>query len=137
VQINRPLTVCNTSRLDREDNCYADLQLGIAVTVRFYAARVPCFDPRAGEPVAVIRQRDRRDHDYLDIGHFADIGQQLNWQLSWNHTPMLADYRRGNCEWDLAEICRAEAEQIAADLAARYWPPEAARLPWVISAYPG
>ena len=119
------------------DNCYADLHPGITVTVTFYAARVPRFDPRAGEAVAVIRQRDRSDHDYPGIGHFPDIGQQLTWQLSWKHTPMLVDDQRGNCEWDLAEISRAEAEQIAAGLAARHWPPDAARLPWVASAYPG
>ena len=119
------------------DNCYADLHPGITVTVRFYAARVPRFDPRAGEAVAVIRQRDRSDHDYPGIGHFPDIGQQLTWQLSWKHTPMLVDDQRGNCEWDLAETSRAEAEQITAGLAARHWPADAARLPWVVSAYPG
>jgi hypothetical protein len=27
--------------------------------------------------------------------------------------------------------------QIAAERAARFWPPDAARLPWVASAYPG
>jgi hypothetical protein len=30
---------------------------------------------------------------------------------------------------------RAEAKQITAGLAARYWSPDAARLPWVASAY--
>ena len=45
--------------------------------------------------------------------------------------------RRGNCQWDLAEISRAEAEQITAELAYRHWPADAARLPWVLSAYPG
>jgi hypothetical protein len=30
----------------------------------------------------VIRQRDRSDHDYPDIGHFPDIGQQLTWRLT-------------------------------------------------------
>jgi hypothetical protein len=50
---------------------------------------------------------------------------------------MLVDDRRGNCEWDLAEISRAEAGQIAAELAHRHWPADAARLPWVLSAYPG
>ncbi len=43
---------------------------------------------------------------------------------------------QGNCEWDLAAISRQEAEQIAAGLAADHWPPDAARLPWVASAYP-
>ena len=44
---------------------------------------------------------------------------------------------RGNCTEDIAETGRGEAEQIAAGLAAWYWPPDAARLPWVVSAYPG
>lgn len=37
---------------------------------------------------------------------------------------------------DITQISRGEAEQIAAELAARYWPPDTARLPWVLSAYP-
>jgi hypothetical protein len=49
---------------------------------------------------------------------------------------MLVDERRGNCIEDIAEISREEAEQIAAGLAARAWPTDAARLPWVVSAYP-
>ena len=72
----------------------------ITVTIKFYTARVPRFGPRAGEAVAVIRQRDRSDHDYLDIGHFPGIWQMLAWQLFWKHTPMLVDDQRGNCEWD-------------------------------------
>jgi hypothetical protein len=34
------------------------------------------------------------------------------------------------------EISQAEAQQITAGLAARYWPPEAAQLPGVACAYP-
>jgi hypothetical protein len=49
---------------------------------------------------------------------------------------MLVDDQRGNCTGDITGISREEAEQIAAGLAARYWPPDAARLPWVVSAYP-
>ena len=60
----------------------------------------------------------------------------MTWQLCWQHTPMLVDDRRGNCIEDIAEVGREEAEQIAAGLAARCWPPDAARLPWVVSAYP-
>jgi hypothetical protein len=60
----------------------------------------------------------------------------ITWRLWWKHTPMLVDDRRGNCDEDLAEVSRAEAEQIAAELAAGSWPPDAARLPWVASAYP-
>ncbi len=37
---------------------------------------------------------------------------------------------------DTTEISREEAEQPATGLAARHWPPDAARLPWVVSAYP-
>ena len=48
----------------------------------------------------------------------------MAWRLWWEHTPMLIDdSRRG-------------AEQIADGLAARHWPADAARLPWVASAYP-
>ncbi len=118
------------------DNCYADLRPAIAVTVRFYAARVPRFLPGGAEAVAAIRQRTRSDHDYPDIGHFPDIGQQMTWRLRWEHTAMLVDDARGNCSYDLDEISRDEAGQIAAGLAARHWPPDVARLPWVTSAYP-
>jgi hypothetical protein len=67
----------NTNRLDREDNCYADLHPGITVTVKFFSAGWP----GDGRPFAVIRHRDRSDHDYPDIGHFPDIGQQMTWRL--------------------------------------------------------
>ena len=112
--------------------CYADLHPGITVTARFYSARWPAD----GKPVAAIRQRTRSDHDYPDIGCFPDTGQAITWQLWWQHTPMLVDDQRGSCSEDITEISREEAEQIAAELAPRYWPPDAARLPWVVSAYP-
>jgi len=113
------------------DNCYADLHPGITVTVKFFSARFG-----RTEPFAVIRQRDRSDHDYPGIGHFPDIGQQLTWRLWWEHTPMLVEEAHGGADEDIAEISRAQAGQIAAGLAARHWPPDAARLPWVASAYP-
>ena len=119
------------------DDCYADLHPDVTVTVKFYAARIPPFDPDVGKAIAVIRQRDRSDHDYPDVGHFPDVGQQMTWQLWWQHTAMLVEEAHGGCDYDLTEISRAEAEQIAATLAAHYWPPDAARLPWVASAYPG
>ena len=118
------------------DDCYADLHPGITVTVKFYAARVPGFLPGGGEAVAVIRQRDRSDHDYPDVGHFPDTGQQMTWGLWWEHTAMLVEEARGGCDYDLAEVSRGEAEQIAGGLAASHWPPDAARLPWVASVYP-
>ncbi len=55
----------NTNRLDREDDCYADLNPGITVTVKFFSARFG-----RDEPFAVIRQRDRSDHDYPASGVF-------------------------------------------------------------------
>jgi hypothetical protein len=121
----------NTNRLDREDNCYADPHPGITVTAKFFSAR---FGRR--EPFAVIRQRDRSDHDYPGIGHFPDTGQQMTWRLWWEHTPMLVEEAHGGADADIAEISRAEAEQITTGLAARNWPLDAARLPWVASAYP-
>jgi hypothetical protein len=42
---------------------------------------------------------------------------------------MLVKEARGGADADIAEISRAEAEQIAAVLAARNWPPDAAGLP--------
>ena len=47
-----------------------------------------------------------------------------------------AEEANGGADADIAEITRAEADQIVAGLVARCWPPEAARLPWVASAYP-
>lgn len=115
------------------DNCHADLHPGITVTVIFFSARWP----GDGRPFAVIRQRDRSDHDYPDIGHFPDIGQQMTWRL-WlrEHTSKLVEEAHGGADEDIAEISRAEAEQITAGLAARYWPPDAAWLSWVAYAYP-
>jgi len=108
------------------DNCYADLHPGITVTVRFFAAR------SAGnkEPFAVIRERSRSDHRY------PDLGEQLGWRLSWEHTTVLAEEARGECDHDLTQIGQGDAERIAASLAGRYWPPDAAQLPWVQHAYP-
>jgi hypothetical protein len=108
------------------DDCYADLCPGITVTVAFFSARSP-WDQ---EPFAVIRQRTRSDE------RFPDIGQMMIWQLCWEHTPMLVDDARGNCDDDIVAISRHDAEQITAGLARRYWPPDAAQLPWVTTAYP-
>ena len=49
---------------------------------------------------------------------------------------MLTGEAHGGSDADIAEISGAEADQIVAGLAARCWPPEAARLPWVACAYP-
>ena len=84
----------------------------------------------------MIRQRDRSGHDYPDMGHFPETGQQLTWWLWWEHTATLVEADRASCDFDLAEISGGEAEQIAAGLAASHWPPDTARLTWVASAYP-
>jgi hypothetical protein len=99
------------------DDHYADLHLGIAVTVKFYAARIPRFLSRGGEVVAVIRQRDRSNHDYPGIGHFPDLGQQMTCWLWWEHTTMLVEEARDGCDFDLTEISRDQAVQITAGLA--------------------
>ena len=89
-------------------------------------------DGGAGDqgPFAAIRQRTRSDE------RFPDIGQMMIWQLYWEHTPMLVDDARGNSSDDIAAISRHDAEHITAGLARRYWPPDAAQLPWVTTAYP-
>jgi hypothetical protein len=108
------------------DNCYADLHPGTTITVTFFSAR----SPREREPFAVIRQRTRSDYQ------LPDIGEMMIWQLCWEHTTILVDDERGNCGDDVVKISRHGAKQILARMAARYWPEDAARLPWVISAYP-
>jgi hypothetical protein len=115
------------------DDCWADLNPGITVTVEFFAAR----SAGSSEPFAVIRQRTRSDRDYPGLGHVPDLGQQMTWQLCWEHTTKLAEQAHGGADEDITEISRDQAGQIMAGLAARYWPPEAARLPWVACAYPG
>jgi hypothetical protein len=111
------------------DDCHADLHPDITVTVTFNAARAPRSLPRGGEAVAVIRQRDRSDHDYPGIGHFPDLGQQMTWHLWWEHASMLVEEARASCDNDLARISRDQAESITAELAAPHWPPDAARHP--------
>jgi hypothetical protein len=57
------------------DDCFADLNPAITVTVQFFSAR--SFGSR--EPFAVIRQRTRSDYPY------PDGGQQMTWRLCWEH----------------------------------------------------
>jgi hypothetical protein len=108
------------------DNCYADLHPGITVTLRFFSARSAGMK----EPFAVIRERSRSDYRY------PDLGEQLAWRLSWEHTTVLVEEAHGECGHDVTQISRDEAERLAASLARRYWPPDAAQLPWVQHAYP-
>jgi hypothetical protein len=56
--------------------------------------------------------------------------------VCWEHTSTLAEEAHGGADADITEISGAEAQQITAGLAARYWPPDAARLPWVACVYP-
>ena len=109
------------------DDCYADLHPEITVTVKFFSAR----GSGGGESYGVIRERTRSDYQ------FPDIGQQMVWQLNWEHTTLLVEDARGNCGDEIVQVSRGDAEQIMARLAHRYWPPDAALLPWVTSAYPG
>jgi hypothetical protein len=97
------------------DNCYADLHPDIMVTVKFFSAS----QPRGSEPFAVIRQRTRSDHDYPGLGLIPDLGQQMTWQLYWEHTTKLADENHGGADADITEISRDQAEQITAGLAGR------------------
>jgi hypothetical protein len=100
------------------DDCYVNPHADITVTVRFYAAPVPASLPRGGEAVAVIRQRDRSDHDYPGIGHFPDTGQKMNRRLWWEHL----DARRGRPRQQRLlphPDQPRQAESIVAGLAAR------------------
>jgi hypothetical protein len=94
--------------------------------VTFFSAR----SAGSREPFAVIRQRTRSDYPH------PDRGQMMTWRLCWEHTAILVEEAHGGADADIAEISRAEAEQITARLAARNWPPEASLLPWVACAYP-
>jgi hypothetical protein len=60
----------------------------------------------------------------------------MTWRLWREHTAMLVEEAHGGYDHDLSEISRDQAGQTAAERAARFWPPDAARLPWVSSAYP-
>jgi hypothetical protein len=91
---------------------------------------------RGSEPFAVIRRRTRSNRSYTGLGLIPDLGQQMTWHLCWEHITKLAEEAHGGADQDITEISRDQAELIIAELAARYWPPEAARLPWVASAYP-
>jgi hypothetical protein len=66
------------------DNCYADMHPAITVSVRFFSAR----GAADSKPFAVIRERTRSDY------RFPDLGQQLTWQLSWEHTTLLVEDAR-------------------------------------------
>ena len=99
--------------------------------MKFFSAR----SSASSEPFTVIRQRDRSDHDYPGFGRFPDPGQQMTWRLCWEHTSKLVEEAHGGADEDIAEISRAEAEQITAGLAPATGR-RAAWLPWVASAYP-
>ena len=114
------------------DDCWADLHPDITVTVTFFSASLV----RGSEPFMVIRRRTRSDRSYPGLGLIPDLGQQMTWQLCWEHTTKLAEEAHGGADEDITKISRDQAEQIIAGLAARHWPPDAARLPWVASAYP-
>jgi hypothetical protein len=60
----------------------------------------------------------------------------MTWELRWEHTPLLVDDARGNATQDITPITRHHAQQITSRIAHQHWPPDAAQLPWVASAYP-
>lgn len=57
----------------------------------------------------MIRRRTRSDHDYSDIVTSPKPGQQMTWQLRWEHTSMLVEEAHGGADADIAKISRAEA----------------------------
>jgi hypothetical protein len=52
-----------------------------------------------------------------------DLGQQLGWQLSWEHTTVLGEQACGECGHDIVPISRKDAEHLATCLAIRSWTP--------------
>ena len=84
--------------------------------MRFYSVCSPDRD----RPFGVIRQRIRSDYEY------PDLGQVMYWRLWWEFTPALVEDARGECDNYIDEISRPAADYIAAHLADRYWPPDAA-----------
>jgi hypothetical protein len=66
--------------------------------------------------------------------------ERQRYSGTWPETPESRCSRPPACQkrrnLSSTEIGREEAEQIAARLAARYRPLDAARLPWLVSVYP-
>ncbi len=60
----------------------------------------------------------------------------MHWQLWWEFTSLLVEEVRNGAGEEAAEVGRDRAEAVAASLARGYWPPDAARLPWVTAACP-
>jgi hypothetical protein len=112
------------------DTCYADLVPEIEVTTAFYICSTQPYDPGPEGPFAVIRRRTRSDQK------FPDNGQVLSCEPYWQWTAILAEEARGSALCDVTCVGQQHAEQIIEFLAWRYWPGQAARLPWVASAYP-
>jgi hypothetical protein len=107
------------------DDCYADLNPDITVSVTYFVCQYPGRDP-----FGVIRQRARSDEKY------PDLGQIITWDLRWQWTSILVEEARDGADCNVTRISQDAAEAVIESLARRYWPAEALHLPWVETAYP-
>ena len=83
---------------------FAALDRDWSAAVLRRVARRPVSDPHGHRPVLLRLLAHRRGvgrgrckHTRSDY-EFPDLGQMLTWRLYWQHTPMLIDVWRGNCE---------------------------------------
>jgi hypothetical protein len=111
------------------DDCWADLNPAVTVTVTFYACSAR---PGAlGAPFAVIRRRERSDHGP------PGAAQAMTWEPFWQWTPLLARKARGAADdCDIRQVSQDTAERVIRSLIGRRWPQSALTLPWTASAYP-
>jgi hypothetical protein len=107
------------------DNCYADLNPDITVSVTYFVCQ-----HYGSHPFGVIRQRSRSDKDH------PDLGQLIAWDMHWQWTNILIQEDHGGADCYIARTNQDAAELIIASLARRYWFGHALLLPWVHSAYP-
>lgn len=112
------------------DNCWADLNPRVTVTVTYYTCTATPHDPGRENPFAVIRQRTRSDSG------FADLGQILAWEPYWTWTPILAQEARDGADCDVTRVSQDTAVQAIRSLILRSWPEGALGLPGVARAYP-
>lgn len=112
------------------DDCWADLNPAVTVTVTFYTCSTRPAGRGTGEPFAVIRQRARSDHGP------PGAAQAMTWEPFWRWTPLLAG-KASAADCDVRQVTRARAETVIASLVGRRWPEAALALPWTASACPG
>jgi hypothetical protein len=112
------------------DDCRADLDPAVTVTVVYHACSARAGGLGLKGPFGVIRQRIRSDLE------FPDLGQILTWEPFWQWTPILAQQARGEADCEITQVSRGTADEIIRSLIRRRWPDEALGLPWVDGAYP-